>query len=93
LSLSTVDDTGLLRSAIGGVAGKLLFKNGSAFIPTTAVLKPGEMHLFTIKAALVPNVSAYVGTRLALKVAAVHSNAKATRAVFPIGGVQWTIAN
>lgn len=93
LSLSTVDDTGLLHSSIGGVAGKLLFKNNSAFIPTTAILKPGEMHLFTIKAALIPNVSSYVGTKLALKVGAVQSNAKTTRAVFPINGVQWVIAN
>ncbi len=93
LSLSTVDDTGLLRSSVDGVAGSSLFKNGSAFIPTVAVLKPGEMHLFTIKAGLVPNVSAYVGTQLGIRVSAVKSNAKTTRGVFPIGGVQWTIAN
>lgn len=93
LSLSTVDDTGLLRSSIGGVAGKSLFTNGSAFIPTVAMLNPGEMHLFTIKAALLPNVTSYIGTKLVIKVASVQSNVKNTRAVFPIAGVQWIIAN
>lgn len=92
-SLSSVDDSGAFVSKIEGVSGKSLFKNAKAFIPTKVTLAPGAMHLFTLKTALVENMSAYLGTQLKLQVTGIESNAKTILGTFPIRAVTWTIAN
>lgn len=92
-SLSSVDDTGSFVSQIEGVAGKELFKNGKAFLPTKVTLAPGAMHLFTLKTLLAENVTAYFGTQLKLQVTGISSNAKSTLGTFPIRAVTWTVGN
>lgn len=92
LSLSSVDDTGTLISPIEGVAGTLQFKNATAFIPTKVILSPGQMHLFTLKAAIVNTVTPFVGTQLKMVMSSISSNAAVVKGTFPIQGTTWTIA-
>ncbi len=91
IGFTSVDDRGDSRGSVGGVEGSVVFKNGQAYVPANTVLAPGEMRLFTIKAMLSANVSAYIGQQLALDVISVDSNS-AIKAVFPIRGTTWTIA-
>lgn len=91
IGLTTIDDKGASRGSAGGIEGYVLFKNGLAFAPTDAVLAPGQMRLFTIRAILTNNVSAYTGKQLMIDVASVETSAKVT-GTFPIRGTTWTIS-
>ncbi len=91
IGLSTVDDQGGSRSSVGGTEGSLLFKNGSAFVPTDALFEPGQMRLFTIKAILTGNTSNFLGTQLVIDVTALDANASIQEGSFPIRGTTWTI--
>ncbi len=90
---SSVDGKGGSRAATGGAGGAALFKNGKAFVPSTAVLAPGEMRLFTLKAQLSPLAAQQAaGRTLMLNVAGVDTGGPATfQATFPIRGTTWTV--
>jgi hypothetical protein len=90
-SLSTVDDKGGSRGSAGGTETTTLFKDGIAFAPTDAFFAPGQMRLFTIKATLARDVTAYVGMQLMIDVSSVDTMA-AVQGEFPIRGTTWTIA-
>src|SRR3989344_3718797 len=91
IGLTTVDDTGGLRSSVGGTDGATPFQGGRAVAPTDAYFAPGQMRLFTIKAVMAPDVSAYVGMSLMVDVASIESTAAVTGS-FPIRGTTFTIA-
>lgn len=90
-SLSTVDDVGGSRGGATSTSEKPLFKNGSAFVPTSASFAPGQMRLFTIKAHVLPNIADNLGKNLMLQLTGVSSDAKALRATLPIRGTTWII--
>jgi len=93
IGLTVVDDKGGSRGSIGGVEGSTPFVNGVAFAPVPdVVFAPGQMKLFTIKAVLTKNVSAYLGKQLMIDVTSVDTNAS-IQAKLPIRGTTWTIAN
>lgn len=92
IGLVVVDDRGGSRGYAGGVEGSTPFKNNVAFAPTNAVFAPGERKLFTIKAVLSTDVSAYVGSDIKLSVTSVDSNGAASGA-YPISGTTWYITN
>lgn len=83
-SLSTVDDKGGSRATSAANP----FKNGSALAPTDAVIAPGAVKLFTIKAQLDP--SAAIGKNLMIDVTGVESNGS-EKGAFPLRGTTWTI--
>ncbi|HEY4489163.1 MAG TPA: hypothetical protein VJA87_01640 [Candidatus Paceibacterota bacterium] len=82
--LSTVDDKGGSR----GASSVNPFKNGIGFAPTNAVIEPGALKLFTIKATLGTNIS--IGTNLKLDVTGIKTNGS-EKATFPLRGTTWTI--
>lgn len=86
VTLTTIDDQGGSQ----GASLSLPFNNGSAFAPTGAMFAPGQMRLFTIKAVIASNISAYIGTQLMIDVSSIDTNAKASGA-FPIRGTTWTL--
>ncbi len=90
IGLTTVDDMSSVRGSVGGVEGATPFKSGSAVAPIEATLVPGQMRLFTIKAVMSTNVSAYLGQQLKLNVTSIESNAT-VKGTFPILGTTWTI--
>jgi hypothetical protein len=90
IGLTVADDAGVRQGTLGGVVGAKPFREGSATIPTQILLLPGSMKLFTIKALLAPNVSAFLGTQLKMSVTSVGTNAH-TKSAFPIAGTTWTI--
>lgn len=83
-SLSTVDDKGGSRATSAANP----FKNGSAFAPTDAIIAPGAVKLFTIKAQLGANVA--IGTNLMLDITGVESNGS-EKGAFPLRGTTWTV--
>lgn len=92
IGLTTVDDKNGSRGSVGGVEGTTPFKNGVAFAPVTdAVILPGQMKLFTIKAVLTKNVTAFIGKQLMIDVVSVDTDAT-VKATFSIRGTTWTIA-
>lgn len=86
-SLITVDDLGGSKAE-----SKAVFKNGSALAVNEAILLPGQMRLFTIKAVMNSNLSAYIGQKLMLDVVSVEATSKVS-GMFPIRGTTWTINN
>ncbi|MFZ2252868.1 MAG: hypothetical protein WAW13_01685 [Minisyncoccia bacterium] len=90
-SLSVVDSNGITQGSVSATSGSLLFKNGSAFIPTTASIAPGDMSLFTLKAKISSNVGAHLGKQLKLDISSVETSAS-VKSTFPIRGTTWTIA-
>lgn len=88
--LTVSDDSKLLHGSVMTTDGSLVFKNASAFIPIEAVLAPGQMRLFTIKAVLVSNSAPYVGTQLKIDIAGTNTSSS-LKNTFPIRGVVWTI--
>lgn len=83
---STNDDKGGSRATVASA-----FKNGSSFVPLSATLAPGEVRIYTIKANLSSNLSAYAGTTLMLDV--VDAETSATNSTtFPIKGTTWTLS-
>ncbi len=93
VGFSSVDGKGGSRASVGGAEGSVLFKNGKAFVPSTAVLAPGERRLFTIKAQLSSLAAARgAGKNLMLSVAGVDTGAPTSfQATFPIRGTTWVI--
>lgn len=95
IGFTSLDGKGGSQAAVGGAEGSVLFKNGKAFVPSTAVLAPGEMRLFTIKAQL-SSLAAWqgAGKSLMLSVAGVDTGAPTTyQATFPIRGTTWVIGS
>lgn len=91
VGLSTVDDKGGSQGLIRGAEGSALFTNGLAFAPTDTFFSPGQMRLFTIKAILAPDVTAYTGTALMIDVASIQTTAT-VEGNFPIRGTTWAIS-
>lgn len=91
IGLTTVDDKNGSRTSIGGVEGESPFKNGVATIPMDITFAPDQMLIFTIKAGLTKNISAYVGKQLAIEVSSIDTNAN-LKGAFPIRGTTWNIA-
>ena len=56
-----------------------------------AYFAPGQIHLFTIKAIMTPNVLPYIGAALMIDVTGIET-AATVRDPFPIRGTTWTIA-
>jgi hypothetical protein len=86
VAFSSVDDRGNNRTAV-----TTSLKKGKAYIPSTAVLAPGERRLFTLKAQLAPNASMYSGTTLMLNVASIDA-ASSFKGSFPIRGTTWVVS-
>jgi len=92
IGLSTIDDRGGSQNFVGGIEGKTPFDGKSALAPTNAKFAPGQIRLFTIKAHLTANVSAYIGKNLMIDVTGVETNVL-VKGVLPIRGTTWTISN
>lgn len=84
---SSVDDKGGSRAMT--TSEKPLSK-GKAFVPSTAVLLPGERKLFTIKANVSPRTGTYTNQTLMLDVTGIDANAT-LNGTFPIRGTVWVI--
>ncbi len=78
-SLSIKDDK-------DGSQGQAAF--GKGFVPTNSVFAPGQMKLFTIRAALDAGASQHLGKTLNLVVTGIEGGTKSS---FPIPGTTWTI--
>ena len=92
IGLTTVDDKGGSRGAVGGAEGVTPFSNHLAFVPVTGViLTPGQTKLFTVKAQLSSKAAAFTGSTLMLDIANVDAQAN-LKATFPIKGVTWAVA-
>jgi hypothetical protein len=89
--LSTVDDKGGSRMSTNSFSGESLFRNGLATAPTDAVIAPGEMKVFTIKANLSNEISVNIGKNLMIDVVSIISNG-ATKGSFPIRGTTWNLS-
>ena len=83
---TTSDDKGGSRSTVASA-----FKNGASFVPLQATLAPGEVRIYTIKANLSSNLSAYAGSTLMLDVVGAETSAT-NSATFPIKGTTWTLS-
>lgn len=88
-SFSTNDDKSGSRFTTSGTG---LFKNGSTFVGLPAIVAPGQIRIYTIKANLVSNSNIFAGQTLMLDVASITSGAKVTSS-FPLPGVTWNITN
>lgn len=84
--LTIIDEKG----GSSGNSGTNAFKNGSARIPTSATLAPGEMRLFTMRAVMSPSALSYFGTQVALELTGIESSAGVS-GKFPIRGTTLTI--
>ncbi len=91
IGLTTVDDRGMSRGAVGGVEGSSPFKNGQALVPTDVMFAPGEMRLFTIRATITKNILPYLGASLTTAVTGIESSDGA-KGAFPIAGATWKIS-
>jgi len=91
IGFTVVDDQGTVRGIVGGFEGALPFVGQDAFVPTTMILTPGEMRLFTIKATLGRISAAHIGKQLMIDVVSVHTDG-APKGSFPIRGTTWTIS-
>jgi hypothetical protein len=90
VGLSTVDDKGGSRGYVGGPEGTTPFVGIQAVAPTLASFEPGQMRLFTIKAVIGSNISAYAGTQLMIEVSSLKTDAE-VKGSFPIRGTTWTL--
>lgn len=87
VGFSTNDDKGGSRATIDA---KNLFKNGSVFVPLTAILAPGEVRIYTIKALLNGSLGSNSGKSLMLDVTGADTNGSVTTK-FPIKGTTWNL--
>lgn len=85
-NLTIIDEKG----GSSGNSGINAFKNGIVRIPTTVVLAPGEMRLFTVRAVLAPTARTYFGTQIALELTGVEGGVSGK---FPIRGTSLSIGN
>jgi hypothetical protein len=90
IGFSTSDNKGGSRTTIGGSAGDVVFKSGSAYIPLEAAIPAGEFRIFTLKAILASGSTSALGTTLVLDVESVNSTAT-NKGSFPIKGTTWQI--
>ncbi|CAN5733760.1 hypothetical protein BH11PAT2_BH11PAT2_07300 [soil metagenome] len=90
IGLHTVDEKGGSRGSIGGSEATTPFVNGLAEAPTSAILAPGQMKLFTVKVQLSINAGQYMNTQVIIVVTGLDATAT-TRGSFPIPGTTWTI--
>ncbi len=90
IGFSSVDDKSGSRGAVGGTEGSNVLQGNVGYIPSTAVIAPGQMKLFTLKAQL-SSLSQYAGTSLTLVVTGVDSPLQLT-AQLPIPGTTWNLA-
>lgn len=93
IGLSSVDDKGGSRANTASIEGVTPFVAGAAYAPTDATLQPGEMKLFTVRAIMSKNVSAYLGRTLMIDVTGLDTNAGTVQGVFPIRGTTLTVSN
>ncbi|HEX8591179.1 MAG TPA: hypothetical protein VF696_00275 [Candidatus Paceibacterota bacterium] len=77
--LSTVDNKGVATAARAAS-----FKSNIATAPVDAVIPPGGVMLFTVKATVGPG--AVVGSTVVLDLISIQSNAKSVSGTFPIRG-------
>jgi hypothetical protein len=91
IGFSSVDGTGTSRASVGGLEGATPFVNGLAYVPSTAILAPGERKLFTLKVQLSSTSGRSAGTALMLNVTGIDAAAK-FNASFPITGTTWTLS-
>lgn len=89
LGLSTVDDRGIPRGSTND--GTISLKDGLVFVPAKAYFAPGQLRLFTIKAAIRSSIGNYIGMQLNINVASLDTTATVA-GQFPIIGTIWTIA-
>lgn len=82
---SVSDDRGGSRASF-----ETSFKKGVAYVPLPYVLAPGELRIFTIKAALRPSTQAYGNKELRINVLDADTTAKVSGA-FPILGTAWVL--
>jgi hypothetical protein len=85
-SLSTVDDKGGSRAT----SLSQPFKSSTGFVPTDALIAPGAVKLFTIKASMSPSLSASIGKNYQLDVIGVTTDGSA-KATYPLRGTTWTV--
>lgn len=85
-SLSTVDGKGESRTT----SKAMPFKDGSAFVPSTAVIEAGSFKIFTIKANLAPIVYTSLGKNFKIDVTGVHTNGT-EKATYPLRGTTWMV--
>jgi hypothetical protein len=90
IGFSSVDDKSGSRGSVGGTEGSGVMDGGTGYIPSTAVIGPGQMKLFTLKAQLSSSAQ-YIGTTLTLEVTGVDVGVPLT-ASLPIRGTTWTIS-
>ncbi|MES2994954.1 MAG: Ig-like domain-containing protein [Patescibacteria group bacterium] len=85
-TFATNDDKGGSRTVVPSV-----FKKGEVYVPLAAELAPGQMRIFTLKAAL--NAASYtaLGKTLVLDVVSVDTSAKLV-GTLPLRGTVWTLA-
>lgn len=91
IGLTSADDKNTSSGSVGGIEGNTPFKNGVASIPVNAIIAPGQMLLFTLKALVTADTSAYIGKQLMLDVVGINSNGT-EKGAFPIRGTTWTIS-
>lgn len=89
IGFMTSDDKGGSRATVGGAEDTKVFADGKAFVPLEAVLAPGQVRVFTIKAILGAKAGAEIGRTLMLDVAGVNSAGTARASAWPIRGTTW----
>ncbi|MDB4992395.1 MAG: hypothetical protein JWL75_640 [Parcubacteria group bacterium] len=89
IGFSTVDDKSGSRGSVNGAEGVGVLRSGVGYAPSTAILGPGQMKLFTIKATLSTSAQ-YIGKTLGLEVTGIDTSLPASGAL-PIFGATWTI--
>lgn len=82
---ATSDDKGGSRTTVDAN-----FKGKSVFVPLVATLAPGQMRIFTVKAAVDADAFSNIGKQLMLDVASIQTGAKVT-GTFPIRGTTWNL--
>ena len=84
-TFATNDDKGGSRTIVPSV-----FKKNEAYVPLAAELAPGQMRIFTLKAALNASMYTALGRTLMLDVVSVDTAAKLV-GTLPLRGTVWTI--
>lgn len=91
IGFSTSDNLGGSRTTLGGTEGTRVFgSDGTAFVPLTAVIEPGQFRIFTLKAILSRSSGSWAGRNLMIDVASVNTTA-ATSGFFPMRGTTLTL--
>jgi hypothetical protein len=90
IGFSSVDGSGTSRASSGGTEGSGVLSSGTGYVPSTAIIGPGQMKLFTLKAQLSSSAQ-NIGTSLALVITGVDAGVALT-ASLPIQGTNWTIS-